>query len=591
MNSWSCPNCHSLNNRGAGRCYSCGYSASGDDVRDPFAPAPDRRVGSTATFVSPSVAVPSQTGDRQSREIDGVPSARAERRARPARLRATALVLLLAASVATTALITVMLPSAVGWLFGFAALGSSTDAGWLLVLSIGRDALWIATALAWFVWFDCVLRSCERLGAGEPASSRIGAVLWWFVPILSFVRPARAVGDAYRRLSAPGTPGNWLPAYWWLTWIGASLVPLGGSLLILVFGRAGGMTLANFLNALLGLQIISGVLEIASGLLAIRLVLAFQHSMGMRAARLAIAASAPPVQTNPDPFEAPSVGAASEPNPAGPSGWRTRISPRLAAAVAVIAAVALTGIGLQLHNSPGSPAAPTGTSSPGTSVVGPGSPGPGASAGPTEVPSASALRAAIAAPDFRGHVDLYGTITIGDKSAAISGTVDFASGDFRSDSRLDHPLGTLDQRVALIEVDGQAFVRDETGTWAAATEVPPTLAVELLDQLAPSDELSLVADPGQPATALQRFGWANGASILAHRAGDLGGARVRVKDGEVDVVVSVYGVPERVEATLHGTWIVGGKSSAFRTVLTYQFSEFGKPITIVAPSVTANPTP
>jgi hypothetical protein len=271
LEGWFCPQCKSLNRRGARRCYSCGGSPE----------------GSQATAGLPlQMNVPMSAIGTRTLGVDRPVPAYGS-----ANLRAAALVISLALSVAVTALLAVVYGAAeassfnvLGYLSGNGALDT------VFALSLARVGLWIVTAFLWFVWFDRVLQNVPSLGAGWPASSRRGAIVWWFVPILNLFRPVRAVGDTYQRLSVPGTPGGWLPTFWWLAWIGAALVPLVGERVAVITFVTTHPTLASAertRQALVVLEALGDGLEVVAGVLAIAMVIVLQRAQKERAALMA----------------------------------------------------------------------------------------------------------------------------------------------------------------------------------------------------------------------------------------------------------------------------------------------------------------
>jgi hypothetical protein len=259
----------------------------------------------------------------------------------------------------------------------------------------------------------------------------------------------------------------------------------------------------------------------------------------------------------------------------------------------VVVALVLAGVGLGFRWAASPATVPPGAASPSASpgAIAGQSFGPGPSAAVDSDPVLTALRTAVAQPAFSGHVDLTGTITIANASAGISGSVDFAGSDFRSESRFDHPLATLRQQTAMIVVNGQAHVRADGRSWTLAPEPPPTLAAQLLGELAVTHMLTLAPADSWPASNVVRISWQGGAAILAERLALLGGARVRLTESRVDVLSSRGGEPTRIEAELHGTWTVGGKRSRLTVVLTYHYGEIGAPIRIIAPTLLASPSP
>jgi hypothetical protein len=266
LDGWFCPQCKSLNRRGAHRCYHCGSSAEGAEAA----------VGMPLQMNVPLHAIGTRTLGID-RPIPPFHSAN---------LRAAALVISLALSVAVTTALAVVFGVAdastsnvIGYLNGSGALNT------VFALSIARVGLWIVTAVLWFAWFDRVLQNVPSLGAGWPTSSRRGAIVWWFVPILNFFRPARAVGDVYQRLSRPGTPGGWLPAFWWLTWIGAVLVPfVGERIAVLAFATThpSVASLERTRTALVALDAVGEGLEVVAGVLAVAMVIMMQRAQRER---------------------------------------------------------------------------------------------------------------------------------------------------------------------------------------------------------------------------------------------------------------------------------------------------------------------
>ena len=271
LEGWFCPGCKSLNCRGARRCYSCGGSPEGSK----------ETAGLPLQMNVPMSAIGTRTlGDDRA-----VPAYHS------ANLRAAALVISLTLSVAVTALLAVVYGAAeassfnvLGYLSGNGALDT------VFLLSLARVGLWVVTAVLWFTWFDRVLQNVPSLGAGWPASSRRGAMIWWFVPVLNLFRPVRAVGDAYQRLSVPGTPGGWLPTFWWLAWIGAALVPLVGERVAVITFVTTHPTLASAegtRQALVVLEAIGDGLEVMAGVLAVAMVIVLQRAQKERAALMA----------------------------------------------------------------------------------------------------------------------------------------------------------------------------------------------------------------------------------------------------------------------------------------------------------------
>jgi hypothetical protein len=148
------------------------------------------------------------------------------------------------------------------------ALGASVLAGLLT----------LATAIAWWVWFDRVLQNVPPLTGQWPDVGRFAAFGWWLVPIAGLIKAPRIVGDVYAKLSVPGTPGLWLLALWVLTWIGGTVGPW-------VLSRVLGFVPLD-LEAALAVQDLVAyggqALLVAAAFFAVALVMAIEHAQDVR---------------------------------------------------------------------------------------------------------------------------------------------------------------------------------------------------------------------------------------------------------------------------------------------------------------------
>jgi hypothetical protein len=160
------------------------------------------------------------------------------------------------------------------------ALDELSEAVWL---GLGRLALWVITAAAWFMWFDLVLRNVPAVGGGWPASSRLGAVGWWFVPIAWWWKPFRPVADVYARLAVPGGPGPWLPIAWWIAWLVMGWLPTLVGFAIGVSVGFGQRRIDEANAASATTDLIGSGLEVLAGILAIAVVVTIQRSQDARA--------------------------------------------------------------------------------------------------------------------------------------------------------------------------------------------------------------------------------------------------------------------------------------------------------------------
>jgi Domain of unknown function (DUF4328) len=320
VEGWFCNGCHSLNRRNARRCYHCGAGRSAAELQvlplaaprpiEPYplplgapiadaAGAPAAEPGAKPSASAAPVPVPgdARTGRRWSRVGRTAPRSNPQPPAAPAhqvptyragRLFAAAAIVLLALSVAVTISIAVEFGAAISGPTGLVGLfadrfGHGAEVNAFLLLSLGRALLWLVTPLAWFAWFDRAMHNVPALGLGKPESSRLGAIGWWFVPVLWFWKPFWPLIDTYRRASTPRAAGPWLPVCWWAAWIGASLLPWLGSVLTLVVVPGSVAQAARLDEITSSLTVIGCGLEIASGLLAIGVVMALQRSLAERA--------------------------------------------------------------------------------------------------------------------------------------------------------------------------------------------------------------------------------------------------------------------------------------------------------------------
>ncbi len=78
-----------------------------------------------------------------------------------------------------------------------------------------RSVLLLVSGGLWLVFLAISVHNAPLLGAGTPPSSWMGAVLWWFVPIVNLVRPATIVADLHARLASKGSGGQLMVGLWW----------------------------------------------------------------------------------------------------------------------------------------------------------------------------------------------------------------------------------------------------------------------------------------------------------------------------------------------------------------------------------------
>lgn len=339
MDGWLCGDCKSLNTPRAKSCYRCNvprrFGEAGADVTSSAivrtsgerASTPGTGAASTpstaaggrpgAAGVGGSSGGAGAAGPAPEVPPPGAARAAAERGrppvsdARSSRWRGRAVVLLLALSTAWAALTLAVLLArggSVGLLMDLVTLNDSVLTT-LALVSLGGSLLTVVTAIAWFVWFDRVLRNVPPLTGEWPDSGRVGAVGWWLVPIIGLVKAPRIVGDVYHRLSVDGTPGLWLLGLWVVTWIGGTVAPWVLARVVGLLPLPFDITLA--LSDLISL--LSRLSYIAAGVCAIALVLSMEHAQRVRLALGGPAAPRPPDVSDADArFRAALVAAARD---------------------------------------------------------------------------------------------------------------------------------------------------------------------------------------------------------------------------------------------------------------------------------------
>ena len=199
---------------------------------------------------------------------------------RPSRTLGRALLVMLGATTAITALATAMLLARGGTIGLIVRVMRGDLAALENALAINGIAivLTVVTAIVWFAWFDRVLTNVPALTGTWPDTGRFSAVGWWLVPIAGFVKAPRIVGDVYNRLAVNGTPGLWLLALWALAMIGGTVVPFFASRVLLFVPLP--------LDVTLGLTdlvtVLGQIVWIAAGILAVAMVLAIEHASDTR---------------------------------------------------------------------------------------------------------------------------------------------------------------------------------------------------------------------------------------------------------------------------------------------------------------------
>ncbi len=265
MAGWLCQDCLSINKGGAGRCYKC-------HVPRKFGEAPDG---------IPDPSRPQVTG-----AVSADPGART-RRPRPAlsdyrssRRRSWFLLALLTVTVGYSTLSLAML-QANGGTMGLAIRLMQRDlsvVGNLVAVSLIGLILTLATAIAWFVWFDRVLQNVPPLTGRWTELGRVAAVTWWLVPLVGLFRGPYVVGQVYDRVRVRTSPGLWLLGFWAIFWLGGTVAPAIASRAIGFF-PVDLVTMAQLDDAI---GILGQVSYVIAGLFAAALVLAFEQAQEAR---------------------------------------------------------------------------------------------------------------------------------------------------------------------------------------------------------------------------------------------------------------------------------------------------------------------
>jgi hypothetical protein len=186
---------------------------------------PEVQAGTHPTTPAPSYA------DRLVQQERAIQGDQATRRAqgpyRSGRTRAKALVALLWVSFAAS-----LIASATniwGWLtldaYG-AGRASVADletfdavfAGYGLV----ETGIFIAAAIAWLAWQSRTIDNEGPLRIGPPPWSPAMSIVWWFVPFANLVQPYRI--QRHMWTSYVGVAGVGLVLWWWITYLGSSIV-------------------------------------------------------------------------------------------------------------------------------------------------------------------------------------------------------------------------------------------------------------------------------------------------------------------------------------------------------------------------------
>ena len=214
VDGWLCGDCRSLNTPRSKSCYRCNVPRQFGEAGADIASTAIVRSGLAAAAPSAAPPIPGidpepgapalpplhdarpgqlPPGAQKANEAKGRPTIAD---ARSSRGRSIVLLALLGVSTAWSALTLAMVLArggSLGLLMDVVTGQSGVLTTFVLVGLIGT-LLTVITALAWFWWFDRVLRNVPGLTGQWPDSGRFGAIGWWLVPIVGLVKAPRIVG-------------------------------------------------------------------------------------------------------------------------------------------------------------------------------------------------------------------------------------------------------------------------------------------------------------------------------------------------------------------------------------------------------------
>jgi Domain of unknown function (DUF4328) len=147
---------------------------------------------------------------------------------------------------------------------GSQPIGPADISQWELAVGKANElhlATLIAAAIALLAWLSRVVDDTPALGGGQPLATPRASIVWWFVPIASFVMPFRIVADTWRRLAldAAGMRVAILGA-WWTLWLVGGIVDYAVLWLPAPTTLAGARLQIEVDALALGLQAVAGLL-------------------------------------------------------------------------------------------------------------------------------------------------------------------------------------------------------------------------------------------------------------------------------------------------------------------------------------------
>jgi hypothetical protein len=284
---WVCDSCKSLVRSVDAKCYSCGRLRASD------APAVGR--GAQGAVLTPGV--------------DDEFQAEAWRLSADHRYVSVRYLAPLAAVLVFLAVMISVVHSLVGLGILFKALDLTSfeaylDGAWIprepfemsLRIGIAELIVTVAAAIACIALVAISVRNAPVLGAGTPPRSALGAVLWWFVPLLNLVRPYQIVSDVYARLAVRGSVATKIVGAWWACFLLAWFVRIFGSLIVsflVGFGLALGWrpTIREAVGVTIALQALEALFYIGAGIILVRVLLELGSRQRTRARWIASGAA------------------------------------------------------------------------------------------------------------------------------------------------------------------------------------------------------------------------------------------------------------------------------------------------------------
>jgi hypothetical protein len=657
VDGWFCSDCRSHNTPRAKRCYHCNLPRAYGETSPEDQPVaivrsfargepPARPAGDTSEApVGPEASTPGGSDvpgagitiegalrtKRPGRPVRARPTIA---QARSSRVRSRVVIALLAATIGWSALTTTILLArggTMGLLLDLVS-GDMAVVGLMLLFGGVGVLLTFATAMAWFVWFDRVLRNVPPLTGTWPDTGRAAAIGWWLVPIVGFIKAPRIVGDVYHRLSVPRTPGLWLIALWVLTWIGGTVGP---TLATRVMGFVP-MSLHDRMGMSDLIELLGSVSYVAAGFFAVAVVSAIEHASHTRAvgggvampaaasatapphpgpgltavapvarvARASIALRAPwELPATPQPAAGVSAGGTDASRTA--PGASEPVSRRALVGTAGVVAAAFVGGLVFAGTPPPRPyrdpmtaiAASLRTPPPPTPIrVDPvrlttvpllRTPGPTPTAPPPEVTVAARLVEITFSETYSGRMDMDATLRSGD-GPALEWSVSTARNG-RNEwvrSQVEVP------RTGYLEID-EAVMLDKTtwtrqsrtrsleGDWARRPRRFGDQPTAPLFDLRDPDQLEFQRSFREDGRTLYQYRWEGANTSLANllkRA--MGGATL--ERSVATVVADADGLPVRSELdyTFHAT---GGTGGTARVQLRFRYRDVGRDVTISSP--------